>query len=141
MDQGGGPGKRPTTAGKKIKTQANELVPSSSNSSSSSSPSKTHHHQKLNNENPPGEKAKPVQMQVKKLMLCVPHYVRTIKPNETKRPLDWENKRVRKDKERKKTEKKKSFGWENKWVRAIPKYPDAKIFRNVCFYELLLRKI
>ena len=32
--------------------------------------------------------------QVKKLMLCVPHYVRTIKPNETKRPLDWENKRV-----------------------------------------------
>ena len=33
--------------------------------------------------------------QVKKLMLCVPHYVRTIKPNETKRPLDWENKRVR----------------------------------------------
>ena len=27
-------------------------------------------------------------------MLCVPHYVRTIKPNETKRPLDWENKRV-----------------------------------------------
>merc|ERR1719430_2610446 len=56
VDQGGGPGKRPTTAGKKIKTQANELV--------------------------------------KKLMLCVPHYVRTIKPNETKRPLDWENKRV-----------------------------------------------
>ena len=26
VDQGGGPGKRPTTAGKKIKTQANELV-------------------------------------------------------------------------------------------------------------------
>ena len=65
-------------------------------------------------------------MQVKKLMLCVPHYVRTIKPNETKRPLDWENKRVRKDKEKKKTE--------NKWVRAIPKYPDEKI-RVVCFYE------
>jgi len=31
---------------------------------------------------------------VKKLMLCVPSYVRTIKPNETKRPLDWENQRV-----------------------------------------------
>ena len=36
-----------------------------------------------------------IMIQVKKLMLCVPHYVRTIKPNETKRPLDWENKRVR----------------------------------------------
>jgi len=51
-----GGGKRPTTAGTKIKTQANELV--------------------------------------KKLMQCVPHYVRTIKPNETKRPKDWETKRV-----------------------------------------------
>ena len=110
MDQGGGPGKRPTTAGKKIKTQANELVPSSSNSSSSSSPSKTHHHhQKLNNEKPPVKKAKLVQMQVKKLMLCVPHYVRTIKPNETKRPLDWENKRVRKDKEKEKDREKEKF--------------------------------
>ena len=64
------------------------------------------HHQKptttksLTTKPPPGEKAKLVQMQVKKLMLCVPHYVRTIKPNETKRPLDWENKRVRKDKEK-----------------------------------------
>ena len=48
-------------------------------------------------------------MQVKKLMLCVPHYVRTIKPNETKRPLDWENKRVRKDKEKEKDREKEMF--------------------------------
>jgi len=48
--------KRPTTAGSKIKSQANELV--------------------------------------SKLMLSVPHYVRTIKPNETKRPRDWEHQRV-----------------------------------------------
>ena len=31
---------------------------------------------------------------VSKLMECVPHYVRTIKPNETKKPLDWEQQRV-----------------------------------------------
>ncbi|XP_023342527.1 unconventional myosin-Ie [Eurytemora carolleeae] len=48
--------KRPTTAGSKIKTQANELV--------------------------------------NKLMLCTPHYVRCIKPNETKQPKDWEVERV-----------------------------------------------
>ena len=47
---------RPTTAGSKIKSQANELV--------------------------------------KQLRTCVPHYVRTIKPNETKRPRDWESDRV-----------------------------------------------
>jgi len=54
VDRGGK--KRPTTAGSKIKNQANELV--------------------------------------NKLMQCVPHYVRTIKPNETKRPRDWEKERV-----------------------------------------------
>ena len=54
MDRGGK--KRPTTAGSKIKNQANELV--------------------------------------SKLMECVPHYVRTIKPNETKKPRDWEHQRV-----------------------------------------------
>eukprot|EP00092_Neocalanus_flemingeri_P052340 GFUD01061174.1.p1 GENE.GFUD01061174.1~~GFUD01061174.1.p1 ORF type:complete len:1149 (-),score=317.13 GFUD01061174.1:56-3502(-) len=48
--------KRPTTAGSKIKSQANTLVT--------------------------------------RLMQCVPHYVRTIKPNETKRPRDWEHQRV-----------------------------------------------
>ena len=48
--------KRATTAGSKIKNQANELV--------------------------------------KRLRTCVPHYVRTIKPNETKRPRDWESDRV-----------------------------------------------
>jgi len=53
-DRGGK--KRPTTAGSKIKNQANELV--------------------------------------SKLMQSVPHYVRTIKPNETKRPRDWEHQRV-----------------------------------------------
>uniref|UniRef100_A0A914X526 Uncharacterized protein n=1 Tax=Plectus sambesii TaxID=2011161 RepID=A0A914X526_9BILA len=31
---------------------------------------------------------------VSSLMLCTPHYIRCIKPNETKRPLDWEDKRV-----------------------------------------------
>merc|ERR1711970_931369 len=46
VERGGGK-KRPTTAGSKIKNQANELV--------------------------------------SKLMLCMPHYVRTIKPNETKK--------------------------------------------------------
>ncbi|XP_022110259.1 unconventional myosin-Ie-like isoform X1 [Acanthaster planci] len=48
--------KRPTTAGTKIRTQANLLVT--------------------------------------KLMKCTPHYIRCIKPNETKRPRDWEEKRV-----------------------------------------------
>lgn len=28
------------------------------------------------------------------LMMCTPHYIRCIKPNETKRPLDWEDKRL-----------------------------------------------
>ena len=78
---------------------------SSSNSSSSSSSSKTHHHQTTKKN--PGEKAKLVQMQVKKLMLCVPHYVRTIKPNETKRPLDWENKRVRKRQRKRRRQRKR----------------------------------
>ncbi|XP_055083609.1 myosin IEb isoform X3 [Periophthalmus magnuspinnatus] len=32
---------------------------------------------------------------VQTLMRCTPHYVRCIKPNETKRPGDWEEKRVR----------------------------------------------
>jgi myosin heavy subunit len=27
-------------------------------------------------------------------MACTPHYIRTIKPNETKKPRDWEQKRV-----------------------------------------------
>ena len=54
VDRGGR--HRPTTAGSKIKSQANELV--------------------------------------KQLRTCVPHYVRTIKPNETKRPRDWESDRV-----------------------------------------------
>lgn len=44
---------RPTTAGTKIKTQANELVTT--------------------------------------LMQCVPHYIRCIKPNETKKPHDWDD--------------------------------------------------
>ncbi|KAF7202635.1 unconventional myosin-If [Nothobranchius furzeri] len=48
---------RPTTAGSKIKKQANELVNT--------------------------------------LMKCTPHYIRCIKPNETKRPKDWEESRVR----------------------------------------------
>lgn len=47
---------RPTTAGNKIRTQANRLV--------------------------------------EKLMKCTPHYIRCIKPNETKKPMDWEDKRV-----------------------------------------------
>jgi myosin-1 len=28
------------------------------------------------------------------LMQCNPHYIRCIKPNETKKPRDWENDRV-----------------------------------------------
>ncbi|XP_019852528.1 PREDICTED: unconventional myosin-Ie, partial [Amphimedon queenslandica] len=48
---------RPTTAGSKIKTQANDLVG--------------------------------------RLMKCTPHYIRCIKPNETKKPHDWEEDRVR----------------------------------------------
>ncbi|KAJ9600377.1 hypothetical protein L9F63_009305, partial [Diploptera punctata] len=48
---------RPTTAGNKIRTQANKLVD--------------------------------------ELMKCTPHYIRCIKPNETKRPKDWEELRVK----------------------------------------------
>ncbi|XP_025027120.1 unconventional myosin-Ie-like [Python bivittatus] len=48
---------RPTTAGSKIKKQANSLVST--------------------------------------LMKCSPHYIRCIKPNETKKPRDWEESRVR----------------------------------------------
>ncbi|XP_044305252.1 unconventional myosin-Ie-like [Varanus komodoensis] len=48
---------RPTTAGSKIKKQANSLVDT--------------------------------------LMKCTPHYIRCIKPNETKRPRDWEESRVK----------------------------------------------
>uniref|UniRef100_A0A8B9K289 Osteoclast-stimulating factor 1 n=1 Tax=Astyanax mexicanus TaxID=7994 RepID=A0A8B9K289_ASTMX len=48
---------RPTTAGSKIKRQANELVDT--------------------------------------LMKCTPHYIRCIKPNETKRPRDWEESRAK----------------------------------------------
>ncbi|XP_024135163.1 unconventional myosin-If [Oryzias melastigma] len=48
---------RPTTAGSKIKKQANDLVNT--------------------------------------LMKCTPHYIRCIKPNETKRPKDWEESRAR----------------------------------------------
>ncbi|KAK2153501.1 hypothetical protein LSH36_295g04091 [Paralvinella palmiformis] len=48
---------RPTTAGSKIRTQANKLVEA--------------------------------------LMKCTPHYIRCIKPNETKRPKDWEESRVK----------------------------------------------
>ncbi|XP_045027352.1 unconventional myosin-If isoform X1 [Daphnia magna] len=48
---------RPTTAGSKIKSQANQLVEA--------------------------------------LMKCTPHYIRCIKPNETKRPHDWEEARVK----------------------------------------------
>ncbi|XP_077175772.1 unconventional myosin-Ie-like isoform X3 [Paroedura picta] len=48
---------RPTTAGSKIKKQANDLVGT--------------------------------------LMRCTPHYIRCIKPNETKRPRDWEESRVK----------------------------------------------
>ncbi|XP_059364197.1 unconventional myosin-Ie-like [Carassius carassius] len=48
---------RPTTAGSKIKKQANNLV--------------------------------------QKLMKCTPHYIRCIKPNETKKPRDWEESRVK----------------------------------------------
>uniref|UniRef100_A0A665WNW2 Osteoclast-stimulating factor 1 n=1 Tax=Echeneis naucrates TaxID=173247 RepID=A0A665WNW2_ECHNA len=48
---------RPTSAGSKIKKQANDLVNT--------------------------------------LMKCTPHYIRCIKPNETKRPKDWEESRVR----------------------------------------------
>ncbi|XP_068426002.1 myosin IEb [Clinocottus analis] len=32
---------------------------------------------------------------VQTLMKCTPHYIRCIKPNETKRPQDWEDKRAR----------------------------------------------
>jgi myosin-1 len=48
--------KRPTTAGFKIKTSAQDLI--------------------------------------KALSACSPHYIRTIKPNETKRPRDWDDQRV-----------------------------------------------
>ncbi|XP_032067969.1 unconventional myosin-If [Thamnophis elegans] len=48
---------RPTTAGSKIKKQANDLVNT--------------------------------------LKKCTPHYIRCIKPNETKRPRDWEESRVK----------------------------------------------
>nr|XP_025035930.1 unconventional myosin-Ie-like [Pelodiscus sinensis] len=48
---------RPTTAGSKIKKQANDLVST--------------------------------------LTRCTPHYIRCIKPNETKRPRDWEESRVK----------------------------------------------
>ncbi|KAG5264132.1 hypothetical protein AALO_G00272500 [Alosa alosa] len=48
---------RPTTAGSKIKRQANDLVST--------------------------------------LMKCTPHYIRCIKPNETKKPKDWEESRVK----------------------------------------------
>lgn len=48
---------RPTTAGSKIKKQANDLVST--------------------------------------LMKCTPHYIRCIKPNETKKPRDWEESRVK----------------------------------------------
>ncbi|PSN42852.1 Unconventional myosin-Ie [Blattella germanica] len=48
---------RPTTAGSKIRTQANKLVD--------------------------------------ELMKCTPHYIRCIKPNETKKPRDWEELRVK----------------------------------------------
>ncbi|XP_061871190.1 unconventional myosin-If isoform X1 [Colius striatus] len=48
---------RPTTAGSKIKRQANDLVNT--------------------------------------LMKCTPHYIRCIKPNETKKPRDWEESRVK----------------------------------------------
>uniref|UniRef100_A0A674IUX3 Myosin IE n=1 Tax=Terrapene triunguis TaxID=2587831 RepID=A0A674IUX3_9SAUR len=48
---------RPTTAGSKIKKQANDLVST--------------------------------------LTKCTPHYIRCIKPNETKRPRDWEESRVK----------------------------------------------
>uniref|UniRef100_H9G469 Myosin IE n=1 Tax=Anolis carolinensis TaxID=28377 RepID=H9G469_ANOCA len=48
---------RPTTAGSKIKKQANNLVDT--------------------------------------LMKCTPHYIRCIKPNETKKPRDWEESRVK----------------------------------------------
>ncbi|XP_063045801.1 unconventional myosin-Ie [Engraulis encrasicolus] len=48
---------RPTTAGSKIKRQANDLVAT--------------------------------------LMKCTPHYIRCIKPNETKKPKDWEESRVK----------------------------------------------
>ncbi|ESN91017.1 hypothetical protein HELRODRAFT_116401 [Helobdella robusta] len=48
---------RPTTAGTKIRTQANKLVEA--------------------------------------LMKCTPHYIRCIKPNETKRAKDWDEERVR----------------------------------------------
>ncbi|XP_063173201.1 unconventional myosin-Ie-like [Candoia aspera] len=48
---------RPTTAGSKIKKQANSLVST--------------------------------------LMKCSPHYIRCIKPNETKKPRDWEESRVK----------------------------------------------
>ncbi|XP_061738079.1 unconventional myosin-Ie isoform X2 [Nerophis ophidion] len=48
---------RPTTAGCKIKKQANDLVST--------------------------------------LMKCTPHYIRCIKPNETKKPRDWEESRIK----------------------------------------------
>eukprot|EP01122_Echinamoeba_exundans_P000766 TRINITY_DN106_c0_g2_i1.p1 TRINITY_DN106_c0_g2~~TRINITY_DN106_c0_g2_i1.p1 ORF type:complete len:1054 (-),score=319.54 TRINITY_DN106_c0_g2_i1:104-3265(-) len=34
------------------------------------------------------------QALIQTLSACTPHYVRTIKPNETKRPLDWDEQRV-----------------------------------------------
>lgn len=56
-DQPTGPGKRPTTAGNKIKTQANQLID--------------------------------------KLMKCYPSYIRCIKPNDIKKPLNIEETRVK----------------------------------------------
>lgn len=32
---------------------------------------------------------------VQTLMKCTPHYIRCIKPNETKRPRDWEENRMK----------------------------------------------
>ncbi len=32
---------------------------------------------------------------VTSLMACTPHYIRCIKPNETKKPRDWEQDRVK----------------------------------------------
>lgn len=32
---------------------------------------------------------------VNQLMKCTPHYIRCIKPNETKRPRDWDSVRIR----------------------------------------------
>ncbi|KAG8144808.1 hypothetical protein E2320_013233 [Naja naja] len=69
---------RPTTAGSKIKVGALGQH--------------RHRHQQQEEE---GRAEKQANDLVGTLMKCTPHYIRCIKPNETKRPRDWEESRVK----------------------------------------------